>query len=478
LNVGGLRRYLFGGAGAGQIRSLAVLPLENISRDPEQEYFTDGMTQELIANLGKIAALRVISRSSVMSLKQIKKPLPEIARMLNVDAVVEGSAVRFGDRVRITAALVQATPERQLWSDSYERDAQDVLALQAEVAREIAQQIRVRLAPGERARLASPKPVIADAYEAYLRGRVYLEREDWGQNQKAIAMFQKAIDLQPTFALAWAGLADAHYTVSNTWVPPRDAMPKARSAAKKALELDPNLSEAHAVMGAITSQFDWDWDGTEREYREAIRLNPSNANAHLYYAFMLAATSRMNQAIAQGRRAQELNPLSAITAGFAPTFYYLAGEYDSALVVSRRLIQSEPANWQHHGIIAGCYDQVGKYDEAIEEARKMVSLSGGSFGHGALAHAYAYAGRRREAMAELGLSRRADSLRGTYFWPTEAAGVCARLGDTDRAFKWLDKAYEDRSEGLVWVNVDPVFRPLRSDPRFQDLLVRIGLRPQ
>ena len=335
----------------------------------------------------------------------------------------------------------------------------------------------MRLAPEERARLASPKPVNADAYEAYLRGRLYLERQDWGQNQKAIAMFQRAIQLQPSFALAWAGLADAHYAVSNQWVPPRDAMPKVREAGRKALELDRNLSEAHAVMGAVASQFDWDWEGADREYREAIRLNASNANAHLYYAFMLAGTGRMDQAIAEAKRARELNPLSASTAGYEPMFYYLAGEYDSALVLTRKLLQADPDFVGLRSMLVSCYAGQGKYSEAIEEAQKMISLSGGSFGHGALAIAYAYAGRRREAVVELDLSWRADSLRGTYSWPTEAAGIYARLGDKDRAFKWLNKAYEDRSEALVWINLYPELSGLRSDPRFHDLLRRIGLGP-
>jgi len=474
LNVGGLRHRLLS-SGPPQIRSLAVLPLENLSRDPEQEYFTDGMTQELIANLGKIGALRVISRSSVMSLRRTRKPLPEIAKLLNVDAVVEGSAVRSGDRVRITAALVQAIPERQLWSDSYERDAEDVLALQAEIAGEIAQQIRVRLAPEERARLASRKPVNADAYEAYLRGRVYLERFDWGQNRKAIAMFQRAIEIQPTFALAWAGLADAHYAVSSVYVPPRNAMPKVREAARKALELDRNLSEAHAVMGVVASQFEWDWEGAEREYREAIRLNASNANAHLYYAFMLAGMGRMGPAIAEVIRARELNPLSASTASYVPVIYYWAGEYDSALVLSRRLTESEPEYWQHRGMLATSYIELRMHEEAIEEARKMVSLSGGSYGHGLLAVAYAHAGQRQEALAELSLTQRGDSLEGIYFEPTGAARVYARLGDKEHAFKWLNKAYEDRCEDLLYINVDPSFRILRSDPRFHDLVRRIGL---
>jgi tetratricopeptide (TPR) repeat protein len=290
-------------------------------------------------------------------------------------------------------------------------------------------------------------------------------------------MFQRAIEVQPTFALAWAGLAEAHYAVSNVYVPPRDAMPKVRETARRALDLDPSLSEAHAVMGVVASQFDWDWESAEREYREAIRLNASNANAHLYYAFMLAETGRMGPAIAEVNRARELNPLSASTASYVPQIYYWAGKYDSALVLSRRLTESEPEYWQYRSMLATSYAELGMHEEAIKEARKMVSLSGGPYGHGTLAVAYAYAGRRREAMAELGLSRRADSLRGTYSWPAEAARVYARLGDRDRAFKWLTKAYEDRSEDLLFINVDPALQSLRSDPRFHDLLRRTRLRP-
>jgi eukaryotic-like serine/threonine-protein kinase len=471
-DLGGWRSQLQGERHGVPIRSLAVLPLENISRDPEQEYFVDGMTQELIASLGKIGALRVISRSSVMSLKGTRKPLPEIARMLKVDAVVEGSAMRSGDRVRITAALVQAAPERQLWSDSYERGAGDVLALQADIARDIAQQIRVRLAPEESQRLASIKPVDPGAYDLYLRGRVYLDRPDWTQNRKAIEMFEKAIELQPNFALAWAGLAEAHYWISNVYVAPREAMPKAREAARKAIELDKNLSEAHAVMGAVASMFDWDWEKGEREYREAIRLNASNASAHLYYSIWLVQRGQEDLAITEVKRAHELNPLSAAVANHVPFLYYIVGKCDSALVFSLRLVESDPEFWQYRSTLSVCYSELGMHEEAIMEARRLISPAN-SRSRRPLAYAYACAGRRNEALAEL-----SHSLRGPqelYPHPYSVALTYAILGEKERAFEWLDRAYEDRSEDLLYVNVDPSFRSLRSDSRFQNLVRRIGL---
>jgi len=474
MNVGGLRHRLLGGA-ATQVRSLAVLPLVNLSGDADQEYFADGMTEELITNLGRIGGLRVISRSSVMTLKHAKKTLPQMARALNVDALIEGSVARSGDRVRIMASLVEANPERQLWSDSYEREAKDILSLQTEVAGAIARQIRLKVASGEQGRPIHQQAVNPAAYEAYLRGRSYLRLTEFRDYQEAMKQFKAAIEMQPTFAQAWAGLASAHYMVSSVYVPPRDAMPKVREAAERALELDGDLSEAHALIGAVSAQFEWNWAVAEEEFRTALRLNPSDANAHLYYSFVLLETGRFNEAISHARRAHDLDPLSSYVVVQLAQTYYMVGMRDSSLAICERLVASEPGNLMGRAILIACYSDLGWHERAITEAQKVTHMAGGLAYLYPLAGAYARAGRRNEAFAAL-KEGHARLSQDEYSSPAADVTVYALLGYKDRAFACLEQMYEARDENLGYINVGPALRPLRSDPRFDDLLRRIRLR--
>jgi serine/threonine protein kinase/Tfp pilus assembly protein PilF len=471
LDVGGLRRRLLGGASAAQVRSLAVLPLEDLSEDPDKEYFADGMTEELISSLGEISGLRVISRTSVMTLKHAKKSLPEMARALNVDALIEGSVLRSGDRVRITASLIGTSPERQLWSDSYERDARDILSLQTDVAGAIAREIRLKVASGEQGRPIYQQAVSPAAYEAYLRGKFYSGRMGNRDFQEAIKQFNRAIELQPNFAQAWAGLAAAHYSTSTVYVPPRDAMPMAREAAKRALSLDRNLSEAHAVLGTVSAQFDWNWPVAEREFQTALRLNPSDANAHIYYSFMLTQTGRLDEGVSHARRAHDLDPLSSATEAYLANSYFFAGRYDSSLAISERLVASEP---MHRGGLSASYSALGRHDRAIAEAKTMVSLAGDRIAWVTLTRAYALAGRRSEAFAALERSREVS--KGEYLSPVTFAAFYAHFGYKDQAFEWLERAYKERDENIGYINVVPYFRDLRGDARFDDLLRRLRLK--
>jgi len=477
-NAGGLRGRLRGRATGPRIESLAVLPLENLSRDPEQEYFADGMTEALIANLGKIGALRVISRTSVMQYKAVRRPLPEIARELNVDVVVEGSVLRVGDRVRITAQLIHAATDRRLWSEIYERDLRDVLALQSEVAQAIAHGIQIKVAPTEQARLASARPVNRKAYEAYLQGRYYWNKRTEQEVKKGIEHFQKAIDEDPAYAPAYAGLADCYNLLGTVMVgaqPPAETRRQAAAAATKALQIDSSLAEAHASL-AYVRHYDWDWTAAEQGFKRAIDLNPSYATAHLWFAQYLAATGRLEEALAEVNRARELDPLSLNINTNVGWMLHFARRYDQAIQQYRRALEIDPNFAQAHGRLGGTYLQESMFDQAIAELESAVTLSGSSpAAVGFLAHAYAMSGRRAEA--EKLLNELTQLSKQRYVSPTAIAVVHIGLGDWDQAFEWLEKAYRERSNSMVYLRVDPLFDPLRSDPRFVDLVRRVGFPP-
>ena len=480
LNIVGLRDRLLTSVGARravplQIESIAVLPLENLSRDPDQEYFADGMTEALITALGKISTLRVISRTSVMQYKGTRKPLPEIARELNVDAVVEGTVLHSGNRVRISTNLLHAPTDRHLWAESYERDARDVLALQGEVAKAIADQVQIKLTPQVTARLASARPVNPEAHEAYLKGRYFWNKRTEEPLKKSIGYFEQAIKKEPEYALAYVGLADS-YSILAQWdlLPPHEAYPKAKAAAVKALEIDERLGEAHTSMAAVKAYYDWDFAGGEKEYKRAIELNPNYATAHQWYSELLSDMGRHEEAIAEVRKAQGLDPLSLIINSTAGEAFRFARRYDQALEHYRKALEIDPNFAGVHEYLGRAYVEMGEYEKAISELQKALSLSGGSPGITAeLAHAYAVAGKKREALKIL------DELDATskrrYVSPFLRAHIYTGLGDSDRAFYWLERAYEDRSNLMTRLKVDPRFDPLRSDPPFQNLLRRIGL---
>jgi len=477
LNVGGLRDQLarlMGIAGPPRIQSLAVLPLENLSGDPEQEYFADGMTEAVITDLSKISALKVISRTSVMQYKGVKKPLPEIARELHVDAVVEGSVLRAGDRVRITAQLIHAPTDTHLWAESYERDLRDVLALQSEVARAIATEIQVKLTPQEQTRLASARPVNPEAHEAYLLGRFYWNTRTQEGLEKALAYFQQALEKDPHYAPVYAGIAD-YYSILPFYSrsSPKEVFPKAKAAALKALEIDNTLAEAHAALAYTMAYYDWDWAGAEREFKRAIELNPNSNTVHQAYSRLLSVTGRLDEAMAEMRRAQELDPLSLLPTGNLAMLAYFGGRYDRAIAQLQKTLEMDPKFPVAHWGIGLAYEQKGQYERAIAAFEKAKAIAPDSLNTKAsLGHAYALQGKRREA--EKIIAELKDQSKQKYVSSYQVAVIYAGLGERDRALEWLEKAYEERSTLLAYFEMDPRLDPLRGEPRFQALLRRMN----
>ncbi len=458
-----------------KIRSLAVLPLESLSGDVSQDYFTDGMTDQLIADLGQISALRVISRTSAMAYKGVHRPLVEIARELNVDAVVEGTVLRSGERVRITAQLIRVPNEKHLWAHSYEGDLQDTLALQNSVARAIAQQIQVTLNPQEEAALKKSNPVNAEAYEAYLRGRYFWNKRTTEGLVRAIDYFRRATETDPDYAKAYSGLADS-YALSGDWeygiLSPQEAFPKAKAAATKALALDDNLSEAHTSLAFIEDLYEWDWASAEKEYKRALALNPSYATAHQWYASHLMVTGRNGEAIAELKKAESLDPLSLIISADLADILCVAHLYDESVQQSQKALAMDPHFAVAHYLLGQALVQKHQHDEAIVEFRRAIELSGANTTFESnLANAYAVSGRREEAMK---IVKEIES-RQIQSSATDAsiALVYVGLGDNDQAMIWLNKAYQARFNPSILMR--PAFDQLRSSPQFQDLLRRIGL---
>src|SRR2546425_2499298 len=385
-----------------KIRSLAVLPLESLSGDASQDYFADGMTDALIADLGQIRALRVISRTSVMTYKRVRRPLPEIARELNVEAVVEGTVLRSGERVRITAQLIKVPDEKHLWAQSYEGDLQDTLALQNSVARAIAEQIQVTLNPQEEAALKKSKTVNAEAYEAYLKGRYFWNKRTREGLAKATDHFRHSIAADPNYAAAYSGLADS-YALSGDWeygiLSPQDAFPRAKAAATKALALDDNLSEAHTSLAFIQDLYDWAWASAEKEYKRALALNPGYATAHHWYAWHLIVMGRNGEGIAELRKAESLDPLSLIISADLADALCIAHLYDDSVHQSQKTIEMDPHFAVAHYQLGQALEQKQKHDEAIAEFRRAIELSGrNATFESNLAAAYAVSGRKEEAM--------------------------------------------------------------------------------
>jgi TolB-like protein/DNA-binding winged helix-turn-helix (wHTH) protein/Flp pilus assembly protein TadD len=457
------------------IRSLAVLPLESLSSEASQDYFADGMTDELISDLGQISALRVISRTSVMAYKHTRKPLPQIARELNVDAVVEGTVLRSGDQVRITAQLIEASADKHLWSHSYQGELRDTLTLQSKVARAIADQIRINLNPQEQAALKNAKVVNPEAYESYLKGRFFWNKRTADSLKVALAYFNQAIDQDPNYAQAYSGLADT-YALLGDWqyavMTPKEALPKAKAAAIKALELDSALGEAHNSLAFCLDGFDWDLDSAGKEFRRAIELNPGYATAHHWYAWHLGLLGRYDEAIAEMRKAENLDPLSLIINADLAELLVLAHSYDESIRQSRKTIEMDPNFALAHNQLAQAYLQKHMNDEAVTELQKAVQLSGGSPTIIAnLARAYVASGKRSEAVRLLSdLKKRSNPITS---YASEIAVIYVSLGNANQAMNWLEKGYEERFNPGVLLR--PGFDPLRSDPRFQDLVRRVGL---
>lgn len=461
--------------GSERIHSIAVLPFESLSTDKSQDFFADGMTDQLIADLGQISALRVISRTSVMGYKNAHKPLPQIARELNVDAVVEGSVLRSGDRVRITAQLIEAAHDGHLWSKSYEGELQNTLELQSSVARAIADQIDIKVAPRERKALENARQVNPEAYVSYLKGRFFWNKRTADGLMTALAYFNQAIEEDPNYAQAYSGLADT-YALLGDWqyavMTPKDALPKAKAAALKALELDPSLGEAHNSLAFCLDGFDWNLDGAGKEFQKAIELNPGYANAHHWYAWHLALLHRFDDAIVEMKKAQSLDPLSLVINADLAELLEIAHFYDESIEQSRKTIELDPRFGLAHNHLGQAYLQKHMYREAIAELETSTDLSNGSPTCVAnLARAYAASGQKQRAIT---LLRELEAKsQGMYSHGSEMAMILASLGDRDQAMNWLQKAYDERFNPGVLLR--PGLDPLRSDPRFIDLVHKVGI---
>jgi TolB-like protein/DNA-binding winged helix-turn-helix (wHTH) protein/Tfp pilus assembly protein PilF len=460
----------------GNIRSIAVLPLENLSGDPSQNYFADGMTDELITDLAQISALRVISRTSVMAYKGARKPLPQIARELNVDAVVEGTVLRSGDQVRITAQLIDASTDKHLWSQSYEGEFRDTLALQNRVASAIADQIRISLTPQEQAALKGGKVVNPDAYESYLKGRYFWNKRTPEGLRSALAYFNQAIEEDPKYAQSYSGLADT-YALLGDWqyavMTPKEAFPKAKDAALKAIELDATLGEAHTSLAFVLDGFDWDFQLGGKEFQRAIELSPGYATAHHWYAWHLALLGQNQEALAEMRKAVSLDPLSLIINADMAELLVISRAYDDAIEQSRKTIEMDFNFALAHNQLGQAYLGKQMYSEGVSELQTAVRLSGGSpICMANLTRAYVLSGNKRDAQKLLDdLIARSQPGHSNA---AEIAMMYASLGDVDQAMKWLEKGYEERFNPGVLLR--PGFDSLRSEPRFQDLMHRIGLQ--
>ncbi|MHB8270581.1 winged helix-turn-helix domain-containing tetratricopeptide repeat protein [Bradyrhizobium sp.] len=457
------------------IHSLAVLPLENLSNDASQDYFADGMTDELITHLGQISAIRVISRTSAMTYKNAHKPLAEIARELNVDAVVEGSVLHSGERVRIVAQLIQLPADRQIWAESYEGDFRDTLALQSRVARSIVQQIQATLDRQEQVALAKSKTVNPAAYEAYLKGRYFWNKRTGDGLRTAIEYFNHAIETDPTYAEAYSGLADS-YALSGDWeygvLSPQDAFRKAKAAATKALALDDSLGEAHTSLAFALDLYGWDWQAAEAEYKLAIKLSPGYATAHLWYAWHLILMGRNSEGLIELRKAESLDPLSLIISADMADALTIAHLFDEAVQQSNKTLQMDPNFAIGHYELGQAFEQKHMHDEAVAEFQKAIEISGHSSAFDSnLANVYAVSGRKEEAI------KIAKDLEAQHDQnPSAEANIAliyVGLGDPDQAMIWLNKAYEARFNPSILLR--PAFDPLRSDARFAELLHRIGL---
>jgi TolB-like protein/tetratricopeptide (TPR) repeat protein len=473
LAVGRFRSSALQRSSSVKIRSLAVLPFENLSGDAEQEYFADGMTAELITELAKISSIRVISRTSVMRFKRIRKPLGGIARALNVDAIVEGEVLRSQDRVRVTAQLVDASTDRHLWSETYDRDLRDVVSLQADVAQSIAKAIGARVTPAEGSHHALTRPIDPEAYEAYLRGRLFLEKRTMVGFDKAVDYFQQAVRIDPRFAESYAGLAKT-YDVLGTYgiLPPQECFPKAREAADKALQLDDTLSEAYVVRGYAWSLYEHDWSAAERDFQRAILLNPNDATAHHWYSEHLTNVGRAEGAIAEMERARELDPLSLPINATLGRTYRDARRNKEADVQCRKTLELDPDFALGHWCLGVTRVAEKRYTEAVAEMQRANTLGAAPLYTWGLGYAYAVSGDRIRAkdIIESLKKRPGNAYMPAYY----IASVYGALDEKDLAFTWLQRAYAQRDPQITYLLLDPFMDPLRSDARYDALVRQVG----
>ena len=460
------------------IRSLAVLPLENLAPDPDGDYFADSMTEALITGLAKINSLRVVSRTSIMRYKNTRKSLPEIGKELNVDAIVEGSVQREGDRVRISARLVRAATDQHMWADAYDRELRNVLILQNEVARAIAQQVQAKLTPEENARLSSAREVDPGAYELVIKGRYFWVRRTEDSIHRALAHFQQAVKQDPGYAAAYSGLADCYSSLGFSFDVgsqlPAEVQPKAKAAAMKALELDDSLADAHTSLAYVKLNFDWDWPGAEVEFKRSLHLNPGYANGHHWHAHLLLSSGRLSEALAESKRALELDVLSPIMNVHLGWHYLYARQYDRALDQLTKTLELDPNYGLAHWYRGLAYQQKGMYTEALRELTKTRNLLKHSpIVEADIGHLHAVSGSKTEAESVIAWLKKESARR--HVNPFAIALIYVGLGRNDQGFEWLDTAFRERSDMLVYLRVDPRLDSIRSDPRFARLAGQVGV---
>jgi serine/threonine-protein kinase len=460
--------YFYSQSSKGAIRSIAVLPFTNVSKDTEMEYLSDGISESLINSLSQLPDVKVIARSSAFTYKGKEIDVKEVARALGVEAILTGRVTQRGENLTISVELVNASDKTQMWGEQYDRQMSDLLAIQREIAREIIEKLRVKVS-GEEKGLTKHYTESNEAYQLYLKGRFYWDKRTPEALKKSIEYFNQAIEKDPSFALAYAGLADS-YVVPAIRIPPREAMPKAKAAAMRALELDETLAEAHASLARVLATYDWDWTSAEKEFKRAIELNPRYATAHQWYGGYFQAMGRHNEAIAERKRALELDPLSLIMNFELGLGFYYARDYDQAIEQFEKTLELDqnfppPLAW-----LPATYVQKGMYGEAIAGFKKAVTLRGTQWAApmSGLGHVYAVSGNKSEARKVLD---ELQQVSGQEYVPaTSSALVYAGLGEKDQAFAWLDKGYQERAFQMQWLKIEPRWDSLRSDPRFQDLI--------
>jgi len=457
-----------------QTNSIAVLPFLNISPESGNEYFSDGLTEELISALTQLKGLHVASRASAFQFKGASQDIRKVGEQLGVETVLDGSVRRVGNRLRITAQLLNVADGYLIWSEKYDREMEDVFAIQDDIARSIVDMLKVKLVEGASKAIVNRHTENLEAYNLYLKGRYFWNKR--GESiKRAIEYFRGAIEIDPNYALAYAGLADC-YNLLNVYsmLPASETAPLAKEAAKKALAIDDGLAEAHAAMALVALSHDWDWLGLEKEFRKTIELNPNYAVAYEWHAFYLAAMGRLNEAIVDMKRALQLDPLSLSINAVTGWVFYWARRFDDAIEQYQRTIEMDPSFPTAHWLIGQAYEQKAMFDQAIEAHRKAVaSFQGFAFPLASLAHAYALAGQKEQAQKLL--VELEEISKQKFVSAYLRAVVYAGLGENDRAFEWLEKAWLERCWFLIFLKVEPIFDPLRSDPRFADLVRRVNL---
>jgi TolB-like protein/DNA-binding winged helix-turn-helix (wHTH) protein/Flp pilus assembly protein TadD len=455
---------------------LAVLPFDNLSKDPEQEYFSDGFTDEMIAQLGSLqpARLGVIARGSAMRYKHTDKALPQIGQELGAGYVLEGAVLRAGDRVRITAALIQTADQTQLWSKTYERDLKDILSVQSDVAGAIAREIEVKLSSEQSQALASPPTVNPEAYEAYLKGQYFYNRSTGQGWTEAFRYYEQAVEKDPTFALAYANLAMAYASIAGQPRAPKEVMPKAKAAALRAVQLDNNLGEAHAALGFVNLYYDWDWQAAQREYGRAFELNPKYVLLRLPNSFFLAAQGKADESLREVHEAQALDPINIGLRCSEGRLLYYAHRYDEAISRYQRALELEPAYLSNCAWLGLAYLKKGMYDAAIAELRKAdIPDAHSTLPIAALSAAYYLSGRKADGLQRL--ERLLALKRNRFVSSYDIAVFYAAIGDRKQTLDWLDKAIEERAGLVVYLRVDPIWDSVRDDPRFEKIVKQVGI---